>query len=77
MRVLGTDVVTSLIDAEGDRRAGVVWHTQGSGKSFFMLFFAARGEGVREGEKEKGSCNLVIFDWRMTKGQLAHWPLLV
>jgi type I restriction enzyme R subunit len=26
----------------GDRRAGVVWHTQGSGKSFTMLFFAAR-----------------------------------
>ncbi len=26
----------------GDRRAGVVWHTQGSGKSFSMLFFAAR-----------------------------------
>ena len=26
----------------GDRRAGVVWHTQGSGKSFIMLFFAAR-----------------------------------
>jgi type I restriction enzyme R subunit len=25
----------------GDRRAGVVWHTQGSGKSFTMLFFAA------------------------------------
>ena len=24
----------------GDRRAGVVWHTQGSGKSFSMLFFA-------------------------------------
>jgi type I restriction enzyme R subunit len=24
----------------GDRRAGVVWHTQGSGKSFTMLFFA-------------------------------------
>ena len=27
---------------QGDRRAGVVWHTQGSGKSFSMLFFAAR-----------------------------------
>jgi type I restriction enzyme R subunit len=27
---------------QGDRRAGVVWHTQGSGKSFTMLFFAAR-----------------------------------
>ena len=23
----------------GDRRAGVVWHTQGSGKSFSMLFY--------------------------------------
>ncbi len=28
--------------APGDRRAGVVWHTQGSGKSFSMLFYAAR-----------------------------------
>ena len=26
----------------GDRRAGVVWHTQGSGKSFTMLFFSAK-----------------------------------
>ena len=26
----------------GDRRAGVVWHAQGSGKSFSMLFYAAR-----------------------------------
>lgn len=26
----------------GDRRAGVVWHTQGSGKSFAMLFYAGR-----------------------------------
>ena len=25
---------------EGDRRAGVVWHTQGSGKSFSMVFYA-------------------------------------
>jgi type I restriction enzyme R subunit len=25
----------------GDRRAGVVWHTQGSGKSLSMLFYAA------------------------------------
>ncbi len=34
----------------GDRRAGVVWHTQGSGKSFTMLFFAAsiiRHEAMR------------------------------
>ncbi len=26
----------------GDRRAGVVWHTQGSGKSYSMLFYAAK-----------------------------------
>ena len=26
----------------GDRRAGVVWHTQGSGKSYSMLFYAAQ-----------------------------------
>ena len=26
----------------GDRRAGVIWHTQGSGKSFSMLFYAGR-----------------------------------
>ncbi len=30
------------VSADGDRRVGVVWHTQGSGKSFTMLFFAAR-----------------------------------
>jgi type I restriction enzyme R subunit len=29
-------------ERKGDRKAGVVWHTQGSGKSYSMLFFAAR-----------------------------------
>lgn len=29
-------------DATGDRRAGVVWHTQGSGKSLTMVFYAGR-----------------------------------
>ena len=28
--------------ADGDRRIGVVWHTQGSGKSLTMAFFAGR-----------------------------------
>ena len=27
---------------DGDRRCGVVWHTQGSGKSLTMVFYAAR-----------------------------------
>jgi type I restriction enzyme R subunit len=30
------------IRPEGDRRCGVVWHTQGSGKSLTMLFYARR-----------------------------------
>jgi type I restriction enzyme R subunit len=28
--------------APGDRRAGVIWHTQGSGKSLLMVFYAGR-----------------------------------
>ena len=37
--------VASTIEAsgpEGDRRGGVVWHTQGSGKSFEMLCYSAK-----------------------------------
>ena len=34
--------VRSLGGKPGDRRVGVVWHTQGSGKSFSILFYAAR-----------------------------------
>ena len=30
---------------DGDRRGGVVWHTQGSGKSIEMLFYAAKVMG--------------------------------
>ncbi len=29
------------ISSEGDKRAGVIWHTQGSGKSFTMVFYTA------------------------------------
>ena len=35
--------LTSAVDAVsegGDRKVGVIWHTQGSGKSFLMAFFA-------------------------------------
>ena len=37
--------VQSTVEAagpDGDRRGGVVWHTQGSGKSFEMVFYAAK-----------------------------------
>lgn len=39
-RALQTTIVA--VQAEGDRRAGVVWHTQGSGKSLTMVFYAGR-----------------------------------
>src|ERR1035437_9391221 len=37
-------LVTSAatIKGEGDRRAGVIWHTQGSGKSLSMVFYAGK-----------------------------------
>ena len=40
-----THAVESTIDAaspEGDRRIGVIWHTQGSGKSLLMAFYAGQ-----------------------------------
>lgn len=30
------------VSAEGDRRCGVVWHTQGSGKSLSMVFYSGK-----------------------------------
>jgi type I restriction enzyme R subunit len=39
------EAVASAVKAsspEGDRRGGVVWHTQGSGKSLTMVFFAGK-----------------------------------
>jgi len=33
---------TNASSATGDRRAGVIWHTQGSGKSLSMVFYAGK-----------------------------------
>lgn len=35
-------VQATLRAAKGDRRCGVVWHTQGSGKSLIMVFYAGK-----------------------------------
>lgn len=38
-----TKAVTETVEAvEGDGRAGIVWHTQGSGKSFEMAWYAGK-----------------------------------
>ncbi len=36
------DATVAASRPSGDRRAGVVWHTQGSGKSLTMVFYAGR-----------------------------------
>jgi type I restriction enzyme, R subunit len=36
------DATVTASRPQGDRRAGVVWHTQGSGKSLTMAFYAGR-----------------------------------
>lgn len=43
--------------APGDRRIGVIWHTQGSGKSLTMAFYA--GRIVRE--REMGNPTIVVL----------------
>ncbi|MDU9002403.1 type I restriction endonuclease subunit R [Sedimentitalea todarodis] len=47
------------VSAEGDRKVGVIWHTQGSGKSFLMAFFA--GLMVRAPELQNPTI-LVVTD---------------
>jgi len=36
------DTTQKATDESGDQRAGVVWHTQGSGKSLSMVFYAGK-----------------------------------
>src|SRR5205823_1941920 len=39
---------TRLDDGEFDRRGGIVWHTQGSGKSLTMVFLIRKMRTLRE-----------------------------
>ncbi len=52
---------------EGDRKVGVIWHTQGSGKSFLMAFFA--GLAVKSKELENPTI-LVLTDRNELDDQL-------
>jgi type I restriction enzyme R subunit len=36
------EATATATSAQGDKRAGVVWHTQGSGKSLTMVFYSGR-----------------------------------
>lgn len=63
-----TKALQSTVDAtEGDHRAGVVWHTQGSGKSLSMVFYA--GKLVLASEL-KNPTIVVVTDRNDLDGQL-------
>lgn len=51
----------------GDRRAGVVWHTQGSGKSLSMVFYAGR---LMKSNKLHNPTVVVVTDRNDLDGQL-------
>lgn len=59
------DSVEKVVD--GDGRAGVVWHTQGSGKSFSMTFLAGN---LVKNEKLNNPTIIVITDRNDLDGQL-------
>ena len=52
---------------EGNKRIGVIWHTQGSGKSILMTFFAAKLRLVKE---MKNPTLVIITDRNDLDGQL-------
>ena len=63
-----TKALRSTIDAtEGDHRAGVVWHTQGSGKSLSMVFYTGK---LVASEKLANPTIVVVTDRRDLDGQL-------
>ncbi|MGE4305005.1 MAG: type I restriction endonuclease subunit R [Novosphingobium sp.] len=63
--------IRQAVDAsgpDGDRKIGVIWHTQGSGKSFLMAFFA--GLAVKSPELENPTI-VVLTDRNDLDDQLA------
>ena len=53
------EATARAISDQGDRRIGVVWHTQGSGKSLTMVFYAAR---LMQDPRLKNPTLIVITD---------------
>jgi len=61
------DATVVAAQPEGDHRAGVIWHTQGSGKSLTMLFYAGR---LIEQSKLENPTVVVLTDRNDLDGQL-------
>tara|TARA_A100000171_G_scaffold53021_1_gene75474 strand:+ start:1969 stop:4797 length:2829 start_codon:yes stop_codon:yes gene_type:complete len=64
-KAVGATVTAS--QPSGDKRAGVIWHTQGSGKSLTMLFYA--GRLIEQSELENPTV-VVLTDRNDLDGQL-------
>jgi type I restriction enzyme R subunit len=60
-------VDSTITATQGDRKVGVIWHTQGSGKSLLMVFYA--GQLVRRPELENPTL-VVITDRNNLDDQL-------
>tara|TARA_E500000318_G_scaffold46112_2_gene43522 strand:+ start:8621 stop:11743 length:3123 start_codon:yes stop_codon:yes gene_type:complete len=64
-KAIGATVTAT--EPSGDKRAGVIWHTQGSGKSLTMLFYA--GRLIEQSELENPTV-VVLTDRNDLDGQL-------
>lgn len=64
-KAIGATVQAAMPD--GDKRAGVIWHTQGSGKSLSMLFYAGR---LIEQDALENPTVVVLTDRNDLDGQL-------
>lgn len=56
---IAVEATARAVSDQGNRRIGVVWHTQGSGKSLTMVFYAAR---LMQDPRLKNPTILVITD---------------
>src|SRR5690606_20196532 len=57
--------------AEPDKRSGLVWHTQGSGKTFTMI--TAARLILENGERFPGATVVMVIDRNELEGQLTGW----
>jgi type I restriction enzyme R subunit len=61
-------------DGEHDRRGGIIWHTQGSGKSLTMVFLVRKMRSVRELRKFK---IVIVTDRKDLQRQLSETAGLI
>lgn len=64
---------TKREDGEGDRRGGIIWHTQGSGKSLTMVFLVRR---MRSDTKLRRFKVVIVTDRKSLQRQLSETAAL-